>query len=229
MSIVYKLSVYNHGGIMQANNRKTREKLNRKSDILDAAERIFFKKGFENSTMDDIALAAEFTKKTLYSYFKSKEDIYYEIMLRGYKILNRISRNMLDEEKSNSEIYNIKTLGKAFITFSVKYKGYFKAIVDYENEYYSSNVSDELNKECYKEGEYTFNILKESIENGIKKGEIIDRFSSLDVSLTLWSCILGFVNLIDKKEEYINKAYGRTASAVLENGFEIILNSIKKE
>lgn len=213
---------------MQINNRKIRERLNKKSEILDAAERIFFKKGFENSTMDDIALAAEFTKKTVYSYFKSKEDIYYEIMLRGYKILNSISRNMLEEEKSNSEICNIKALGKAFIKFSIEYKGYFKAIVDYENKYYTSNVSDELSKECDKEGEYTFNVLKESIENGIKKDEITEKFDPLDISLTLWSCVLGFANIIDKKEEYINKAFNRTASEVLESGFEIILNSIRK-
>lgn len=214
---------------MQINNRKVRERLNKKSEILDAAERTFFKKGFENSTMDDIALAAEFTKKTVYSYFKSKEDIYYEIMLRGYKILNCMSKTMLEERKNDSEITNIKTLGKAFIKFSVEYKGYFKAIVDYENKYYTSNVSDELYKECDKEGEYTFNILKESIENGIKSGEITEKFSSLDISLTLWSCILGFANLIDKKEEYINKVYDRTSLEVLENGFQIILNSIRKD
>lgn len=213
---------------METNNRKTRERLNRKSEILDAAERIFFKKGFENSTMDDIALEAEFTKKTVYSYFKSKEDIYYEIMLRGYKILNCISKTMLEKEKSDSEICNIKILGKAFIKFSLEYKGYFKAIVDYENKYYANNVSDELYKKCDEEGEYTLNILKESIENGIKKGEITEKFASVDISLTLWSCVLGFANLIDKKEEYINKVYDRTASEVLENGFEIILNSIRK-
>jgi AcrR family transcriptional regulator len=46
--------------------RKNRERLNRKIDILNAAERIFYKKGFEYSTMDDIAKEAEFTKKTIY-------------------------------------------------------------------------------------------------------------------------------------------------------------------
>ena len=48
--------------------RKEREKLARKIEIVNAAERVFFEKGFENSTMDDIAKEAEFTKKTLYSY-----------------------------------------------------------------------------------------------------------------------------------------------------------------
>ena len=66
--------------------RKEREKLARKTEIINAAEKIFFKKGFENSTMDDIAKEAEFTKKTLYSYFKSKEELYFEIMLLGFNI-----------------------------------------------------------------------------------------------------------------------------------------------
>ena len=68
--------------------RKEKERLIRKNDMINAAERVFFKKGFENSTMDDIAKEAEFTKKTIYSYFKSKEELYYEIMLLGFKALN---------------------------------------------------------------------------------------------------------------------------------------------
>ena len=61
---------------MGITERKEREKLQRREDILNAAERVFFSKGHKNSTMDDVAEEAELSKGTLYLYFKSKEGFY---------------------------------------------------------------------------------------------------------------------------------------------------------
>lgn len=55
--------------------RKQQEVSFRKKLILDAAKIIFFEKGFENSTMEDIAHEAGYSKGSLYSYFNSKNEI----------------------------------------------------------------------------------------------------------------------------------------------------------
>ncbi len=60
--------------------RKEREKLFKRSEILTAAAELFFHKGFTASTLDDIALKAEFGKGTIYNYFSSKEEIYLSIV-----------------------------------------------------------------------------------------------------------------------------------------------------
>ena len=49
---------------------KTRQKL------VDMARQLFAKNGIANTTMNDIALASGKGRRTLYTYFKSKEDIY---------------------------------------------------------------------------------------------------------------------------------------------------------
>ena len=46
-----------------------------RADILEAAARAFAKKGLAGATMQDIAAEAGYTVPTLYSYFKSKEEI----------------------------------------------------------------------------------------------------------------------------------------------------------
>ncbi len=56
-------------------SRKTTEYRARQQFILDAARRAYTDKGVENTNMDDIALAAEYTRRTLYSYFKSRDEI----------------------------------------------------------------------------------------------------------------------------------------------------------
>lgn len=49
---------------------KTREKL------IEVARQLFMKKGVENTTMNDIAAASEKGRRTIYTYFKSKKEIY---------------------------------------------------------------------------------------------------------------------------------------------------------
>ena len=46
-----------------------------KKRIIDAAYSIFYKRGYHNSTMDDIAGEVGVSKASLYSYFKSKEEL----------------------------------------------------------------------------------------------------------------------------------------------------------
>ena len=58
---------------MGIQERKEREKLQRREDIIDAAEKVFFKKDLDSATMDDVANEAELSKGTLYIYFKSKK------------------------------------------------------------------------------------------------------------------------------------------------------------
>ena len=53
---------------------KTRQKL------VDVARQLFAKNGFENTTMNDIALSSGKGRRTLYTYFKSKEEVYYAVI-----------------------------------------------------------------------------------------------------------------------------------------------------
>ncbi len=66
---------------------KTRQKL------VDVARQLFAKKGLESTTMNDIAVASGKGRRTLYTYFKSKEDIYSAVIASE---LERLS-DKLDE------------------------------------------------------------------------------------------------------------------------------------
>ncbi len=48
--------------------------------LVDVARQLFAKNGLENTTMNDIALASGKGRRTLYTYFKSKEEIYYAVI-----------------------------------------------------------------------------------------------------------------------------------------------------
>lgn len=67
---------------MTVADRRRREREARRNQILDAAERVFLERGFDNVTVDDIAAAAEVAKGTLYLYFKNKEDLLLDLIHR---------------------------------------------------------------------------------------------------------------------------------------------------
>ena len=48
--------------------------------LVDIARQLFAKKGIEGTTMNDVAVASGKGRRTLYTYFKSKEELYYAVI-----------------------------------------------------------------------------------------------------------------------------------------------------
>jgi AcrR family transcriptional regulator len=85
-----------------------------KKFILKAAERIFVQKGYSLATMDEIAEEAQFSKVTLYRYFKSKSELFFEIINKSFdemhQKMTKISlEKMSAEEKLRDLIYHISS------------------------------------------------------------------------------------------------------------------------
>lgn len=76
---------------------KTRVKL------VDVARQLFAKMGVENTTMNDIALASKKGRRTLYTYFKSKDEIYAAVVESELDILSEMMKNVAQKEISPDE------------------------------------------------------------------------------------------------------------------------------
>lgn len=48
--------------------------------LVDVARQLFAKNGVANTTMNDIALASGKGRRTVYTYFSSKEEVYYAVI-----------------------------------------------------------------------------------------------------------------------------------------------------
>jgi AcrR family transcriptional regulator len=59
----------------------------RRGEILQAARRVFARRGFRPATVDEIAVEAGIAKGTLYLYFESKEAIYLKALLQDVTTL----------------------------------------------------------------------------------------------------------------------------------------------
>lgn len=79
------------------------EKEDRRGEIILAATRLFSKKGYHETTIDDIAEAMRVTKGLIYYYFESKEQILIEIMKRAIVEVMQELRRIAELPLSPSE------------------------------------------------------------------------------------------------------------------------------
>ncbi|MEA3422087.1 MAG: helix-turn-helix domain-containing protein, partial [Acidobacteriota bacterium] len=92
--------------------RKEHIQQENKKSILKASEKIFANKGYTLATMDDIGREAQFSKATIYRYFRSKSDIFIKIILRSLEEVHQnlteiLTKKISSEEKLRKTIYYI--------------------------------------------------------------------------------------------------------------------------
>jgi TetR/AcrR family transcriptional regulator len=70
----------NNDSIDSKLSRKEREFLARRREILEAATRLFARKGYHGTAMSEIAKEAEFSTGSLYNFFQNKEELYFTLL-----------------------------------------------------------------------------------------------------------------------------------------------------
>ena len=71
-----------------------------KAKLVDVARQLFAKMGVENTTMNDIALTSKKGRRTLYTYFKSKDEIYLAVVESELDILSDMMKRVADKNIS---------------------------------------------------------------------------------------------------------------------------------
>ena len=176
-------------------DRKQREKEQRKTEILDAAERLFFSRSYEDVSMEEIAREVELNKATLYLYFKNKETIFATIVLRGIQILKE--KYMECMKKQVPGIAKVALMGQAYYQFSQEYPDYLRMIHFYGSERFSKEnpCTAEIG-----EGYGTCRlILRDAVREGIDDGTIR---ADLDPFLTSMYLMISFMGILSMENKW---------------------------
>lgn len=207
--------------------RKEREKLQRRNDIIDAAEKVFFSRGFENATMDEIADMAELSKGTLYLYFKSKEDLQFAIFMRGSDILMKLMKDNLSANSSGYE--RLLELADSFIRFSREYRSYFNLFMYYEsNRMEALNINQEQ-LQVYLKEDSPLALVTHQVIMGMEDGSLRDDLTAEVFSATLWSQMLGVLIVLYNKAD-LYEIFNLRADEILQTHLELVSNgSIPKK
>lgn len=158
---------------------KEKEKDERRNYIIDAAEKLFFSKGYDNVSMKDISDEVGISRAALYLYFKNKEVIYLAIVLRGMRIMDNLFKESVKSDKDG--LGKLEDTGMAYFEFYRNYHDYYEVCIYFDSQRFSK-VDNEYVPEINVLRLETIRIMRESIEEGIKDGSIRSGVNPLEMA-----------------------------------------------
>lgn len=209
---------------MGIQERKEREKEQRREEIISAAQKVFFEKGLQTATVDDIADAAEVSKGTIYLYYKSKEDLYLAVVLRGMDIL----LGMFEQITASNQpaIKKIALFGDAYLEFFKSHRNYFLMMDFYETPQFHKQVSEEMKQVCSVSSQKIwsafFNIIQRAIDDGVMLPDLNPR----QVAIMFWSNSNGLMRQMDRDPHYWHELMGIDLEATLKLSNSFLLQAM---
>lgn len=197
-----------------------------RNTISTVANSLFQDKGIEKTTMDDIARAAEYSKATLYVYFKSKEEICHYLTLKGMQGLHERLAEILQQDSGAIVMYMdvCKELAAFYEADSIGFQGSLEMIAADEKSRKQSAILDAV----YQVGEQLNDDIEALLLKGVKEGVFRADLACIPTGLVHWASLSGIVLMAEKKQEYIGLRTGFSKSDFMQLGFQLTLQSIVK-
>jgi len=161
--------------------------IQRKEQIMDAALKVIISKGYDNSRMDDIVDLSSMSKGAIYWYYKSKKEVYLNLVNYWVIKYSTVINHIVEEDDSPAE--QLKDVFEYFILQYEQDPSAFKALV----EFWSLAGRDkDFQKKLDKVYSKFLEFLERIINKGVKSGE----FKNLDVRITALSIMVNIEGII---------------------------------
>ncbi|MBA4054893.1 MAG: TetR family transcriptional regulator [Marivirga sp.] len=169
--------------------RKERQKEELRTKILEAAKELFIQRGFEETSIRNIAEKIEYSPTTIYLHFKDKDDIFYALHQEGFILLNQYLRAL---QNVADPFERLKAITKAYITFALENREFYDLMFISRSP--MNALSKDKDDEKWVEGNKAFGALTGTVTQCIEKGY----FKGMDpeiLSFTCWSMVHGICSL----------------------------------
>ncbi|MCP5057201.1 MAG: TetR/AcrR family transcriptional regulator [bacterium] len=158
--------------------------------ILEAARGVFFRDGFMNANLDEVAQIAGVAKGTLYRYFENKGDLYVALLADG----GAIFQERLGEaaRTPGSAADQIRELGRFYVDHWTRNRENFWIFWALDNQEVIGDLPDALVQEITRLWHSCLKILAAAIDRGVESGEFAP-CDSWEVANILWTMANGVI------------------------------------
>jgi AcrR family transcriptional regulator len=153
---------------------------------MQAALACFTRKGYNNTTMDDIVAESGLSKGTLYWYFKSKDDLFAEALLSVF--MNVAQEAVAAMEQYSTASDKLRAVAQATVGFGKMVEGYFSLLLEF---WVSSPRREEAGQSWIGLLAEYKDIVVEIIEEGVRNGE----FKPVDAEQLVWAIMAAYDGL----------------------------------
>lgn len=200
----------------------------RRDEILVVSKDLFMNQGLINTTMDNIASKVGVSRRTLYRYYKTKEEIAFEIEIMLFQELFDYQKFLYKElsgtgyEKLESyllKLANYLENNPAVIKFSGEFDYYFTGEYPYSD--LVSKFKDMISSTDY--------ILEDILSLGISDGSIRSDIDPKLVGLTISNTILSLLQRIALRDNHLDLEQGINSRDMAVSAYELFMHSLKNK
>jgi len=177
--------------------RREEEKERRRAEILDAAEALYAKNGWEALTVDQVARSARLSRALVYVYFRDKEDLLFAIGERAVRLLlERFKAALAGTARGMDQV---DAIGRAYMGYAHEFPHYFDFCTRFQS--HSMNADPSTNEgACQVATDQLIGTVVQAIETGVRDGSIrADIGDPLLFALTLWAFTHGIIQIATVK------------------------------
>lgn len=198
----------------------------RETAIIAAAEKVFCINGYEDASMDEIAKEAQFTKRTVYQYFESKEDLYFAVVLKGFsRLLSKV------KAASKNERTAYEKLEKSCISYYQFYRtdpDIFRLINYWGNIKKKSESDSKYKMELIQFNNELFEKIEELIMEGKRDGSIQAEVEAERTAYSLVFLMTGFFNQLATTGDNFMEHFSLSHQEFSLFTIDLVLRPIKK-
>ena len=176
---------------IEARRKRVREF--KRQAILKAARRLFFEKGFKHVTVESIAKRADISKGAVYLHFKSKEEIYTQILFndteRHYKLMSVIA------QKEGTINDRILELTASYADFFLNDRELFRILMNYMLHTDHMNLPEEVDRQIINAVNRNIDMIGDAFRQGIANGEFPAAMNVFESRNAVWGLLNGIISL----------------------------------
>jgi AcrR family transcriptional regulator len=173
--------------------RREEEKERRRAEILDAADTLYAKKGWDALTVDQVARSARLSRALVYVYFRDKEELLFAIGERAMRLLR--DRFIEAAAAHVPGMDKVEAIGRAYMGYAYEFPHYF----DFCSRFQAHSVAIDPGSHegaCRVAGDEAIGAVVQAIEAGMRDGSIRpDVGEPVLLATTLWAFTHGIIQL----------------------------------
>jgi len=202
-------------------NLRERKKAQSQRRILEAAKTIFFRDGFKDANLDEVAVRAGVAKGTLYRYFDNKAELYVAVLAHdGEQFEEKLARAI---DASLSAPDQIRRLGRFYLRHYVEHPNYFQIFWAVENQELIGPLPEAVIESVTELWERSLGVVARTLERGVEQGQLAPH-DCWAVANMLWTLANGAIK--SEQSPHERRLRARPVDRCLEDLVELVLRGL---
>jgi AcrR family transcriptional regulator len=165
---------------------------NRRPELLAAAQQLFFKHGYAGATVEHVARAAGLSKRTVYLYFKNKDELFLAVAEQGLLKLRTELEGLSLDELSIKEA--IEIIIRVYLDFAHKEPEFFRMIFREASAEMVAAAPAEMRARLEEHEHACLGLVARIVDQAVAQG-MMPPIDSWETAVMFWGMVTGIILL----------------------------------